>query len=175
MKKSVALCLSCFLVSLALLISRPQPVSASSETDSSPLTPVETSTAHMRPVLNLLRNNPFTYHYETTPMKLLTTQHYTAQEAFERDFAFRLMVETLKNYSYTEFLGRVIELYSAVFDRSINEAGTLKIWGGEKRKIATSGITEKSHVVDRWFTYRFLYTGDDGSVLLDRSGSLRAR
>lgn len=118
-----------------------------------------------------IRNNPFTYSYEYDELTLTTNEHFTQSEAQNRDKWIDVIAIGLMLNKYTLPIGAAISIYNAL-DGSHKQAGTLKIWTGEKRQIATSVITGKSHVANRWLEYKIMYIGDDGSVLVNRNGSV---
>lgn len=155
------------LLALLLIITMPGvAASSSSEIISSTSNPVSSDVP--------LRNNPFTYHYETTPLVLLRVKHFTQKQAYERDYFAEVIAKIFESNKYTFPLSIGVKLYNAINPTHM-QAGTLKVWKGEKKQIATSGITGKSHVVNRWLIYRTLYIGEDGRVLLDQTGSVRQR
>lgn len=115
-------------------------------------------------------NNPFTYSYEYDDLRLTHSAHFNQQEAHDRDKWIDGISIGLTN-KFTLGIGVAIGIYNAL-DGSHKQPGTLKIWSGEKRQIATSTITGKSHIANRWINYRIMYIGDDGSTLVDKSGSV---
>lgn len=119
-------------------------------------------------------NNPFTYSYEYDDMRLAHSEHFNQAQANDRDKWIDAIAVGLVCNGYTMPIGAMIGIYNA-FDGSHRNPGTLKIWTGEKRQIATSKITGESHVVNKWFNYKIVYIGEDGSTLLNKSGTVHER
>lgn len=122
----------------------------------------------------MLHNNPFTYSYEYDPLLLTASRHFTQAEANDNSKWLDVLAIGLGATKYGIPLALLIEI-SAKIEGTYNQPGTLKVWSGEKREIATSTLTGSSHVTNTWLQYRIMFIGDDGSVLRDYSGSVHLR
>lgn len=123
-----------------------------------------------------LRNNPFTYHYETIPRTYVGKYTITQQQASNNNLLYGAIGTILGAVPYVGVAYSAgFLVVSAIADPISGKAGTMEIWSGTKKKIATSVITGKSHVVDEWALYRFVFTDQSGTVLMDKSGQVRMR
>lgn len=123
-----------------------------------------------------LRNNPFTYHYETIPLTYVGKNEITQQQASNNILLYGAIGTILGVVPYVGVAYSAGFLaVSTIADPILGKAGTMRIWSGTKKKIATSVITGKSHVVDEWALYRFVFTDQSKTVLMDKSGKVRMR
>ncbi len=123
-----------------------------------------------------LRNNPFTYHYETTPLTYSGSYTITQQQASAETLFYDVIGSILGKIPYVgDAYSWGFLAVSTVANPILGKAGTMKIWSGNKKRIATSTITGKSHVVDDRALYRFVFTDPGGTVLMDKSGQVRMR
>lgn len=123
----------------------------------------------------VLRNNPFTYHYESDPL-VFKNRTYISQEQANNDQIRMDLIS--KGFSFCgklcgPILSTSFDLIRSLANPIEGKAGYFEIYSGEKRRIATSGITGKSHVDATWATYKFIFYTDNGLIYLNRSGEVR--
>ncbi len=122
-----------------------------------------------------LRNNPFTYHYEETPLSFVGT-YKTSHSDIQTILRFHFVVGSI--LTVTPFLSVAYQannFYASFFDPVYGIPGTITMWSGSRKKIATSGITGKSHVVDEWALYHIMFTDEGKHILMNETGKVRMR
>lgn len=73
---------------------------------------------------------------------------------------------------YGDLFSKGYDLMIILYYPILGKSGYLEIYTGEKRQIATSTITGKSHISARWAKYRFVFIAENGMILMDRKGEL---
>lgn len=120
-------------------------------------------------------NNPFTYRYEYDPLVYKGKTRYTKQD-IENYYRMVGTVGSIMDFAgSTNTISFILEGMARLLNPIKDAPGYLKIYTGEKRKIATSGITGKSHVAQRWLTYRMVFVSDSKGVVLDKKGETKKR
>ena len=123
----------------------------------------------------VLRNNPFTYRYESDPL-VFKNRTYISQEQANNDQLRMDLISggfSLCGEPHGPILSTSFDLIRYLANPIEGKAGYFEIYSGEKRRIATSGITGKSHVDAIWATYKFIFYTDNGLIYLNRSGEVR--
>lgn len=122
-----------------------------------------------------LKNNPFTYHYEETPLSFVGAYEISHSD-MQTISRFHSVVGAILNI--TPFLSvayQVNNFYASFFDPVYGTPGTITMYSGSRKKIATSGITGKSHVVDEWALYHIMFVDEGNHTLLNETGQVRMR
>ena len=122
------------------------------------------------------RNNPFYYRYEEDQFKYRRKTEITKSMADSASVIY----STIGNIIGTvpEIGGGMSIAFSVVSyiaDPIAGKVGTLEVWSAERRKIATSVITGKSHIADRWALIRVRFTDASTKAVIERNTKVRIR
>lgn len=120
-----------------------------------------------------VRNNPFYYRYEETPLVFKGRNYISKKDAATQESLSTLLSMILSKVpKYGDLFSKGYDLMIILYYPILGKSGYLEIYTGEKRQIATSTITGKSHISARWAKYRFVFIAENGMILMDRKGEL---